>query len=683
VHFILDPERGNKKPNLCLTMGRPSFVGGFLLGAAASTALAVRFYQTQIVKKKKDEYSFHTSKTGVVQDEAGFLTDILRELWPNLKVVAENAIRDSIVPMLATMSPKIDLVTLDLGNFPIRMDNVMVQKRLETSVQFDLDLVWEGTDVTIAMKTMLGSFGISAVHLKGRMSILLKPLTNASSLVNAVQYTFINTPDLRLVFSGLAAVAEMNVLEAQIGQILRQTLEGMVVLPVRMSYKLDAATTLMDMYQPPLGFARVTLCSGRGFVVEKRTLLADDIPDVYGIIKLGSSTFQTSTVTNSLEPVWDPTLHSATVDFLLSDYDQMLEIQAWDEDNSSLDADDELGACRVTIGELLLCGGRKEMELRLDGMGTGAYVTVQCDPCPLHPGTVPKEPAPVANHKCGLLTILITKACQLPLLAKGTNSIYVEITVDGVATPFLTSAVDDSPGSDPANPQFDATFEIPVDKPMGRVTLNLKNGKTTIATSTVGLTHLPKGELVEKKPVKDSKDGYFEYAIYYRSIKTTPNKPASATAAVAVAQSTAGSLRGTATASGKHSGTAATQQSKVRISVVRGYGFKVQKLLFQRDDVPDVYCRVEFGGIADWRTKTVKDTTAPLFNESRDFLFTNANQTITIDVFDQDQSTSEDLGRARVTVGKLLFGSGHPVPVEIEINGKGSGAFLELAASMV
>ena len=97
------------------------------------------------------------------------------------------------------------------------------------------------------------------------MSIVMRPLTTDLSIVSAIQYTFINPPDLELDFTGLAQVADFAVVDKQIRSIIQEVLASMMVLPERMLYKMEPACSFLDIYRKPLGIACVKIESGRGF----------------------------------------------------------------------------------------------------------------------------------------------------------------------------------------------------------------------------------------------------------------------------------------------------------------------------------------------------------------------------------------------------------------------------------
>ena len=100
---------------------------------------------------------------------------------------------------------------------------------------------------------------------------------------------------------------------------------------------------------------------------------------------------------------------------------------------------------------------------------------------------------------------------------------------------------------------------------------------------------------------------------------------------------------------------------KVKITAVRGRGFKIQKKAFQKDNVPEVYLKVQFGSGKNqqkWQTGTVKDSAMPEWNESIQFAVNDQEGILRIEAFDEDKGVGDSndfLGSAEVTVTELLL----------------------------
>ena len=232
--------------------------------------------------------------------------------------------------------------------------------------------------------------------------------------------------------------------------------------------KLDTACNFLDIYQPPVGICRLTVLGGNGFQVEERALRENDIPDCYVTLAVGDGTYKSKTVKNSLAPIWNE-----TIDFVLCDYDQIVRLEVFDKDEGTIDSDDYLGYAESSVGGMLLHSGRRVFQIQdEDKKTTGAAVTVACELLKLTPelDSITRDAA--SPHEiCGMLTIIITQAFELPM-KKEDVSACVQVTCG--KHKFTTSTVTFYPGVDVVNPFFDAAFHLPLTADVMQ-----KNGKVS------------------------------------------------------------------------------------------------------------------------------------------------------------------------------------------------------------
>jgi len=506
---------------------------------------------------------------------------------------------------------------------------------------------------------------------------VLGPLTNELPVVSAVQYGFINPPFLSLDFTGLANLADMSVIDDKIRQAIQDVLGGMMVLPNRMLSKMDPASSFMDIYKPPVGVVRVTVEQGCGFEPTKKARIMHDVHDIYCTLQLGNENkWRTSTINNCEEPKWNE-----STDFLLFDYDQVIRVQAWDEDVGN--ADDDLGSAQVTVGEMLLAGKRMNIDLHGGGSSQkrgGAIVTLRCDVCTLTPHNLDSlDKNRDASLLSGLLTILVTRATKIPL-EKKEASCFVKVKYG--SSKFVTGTVVDAPGVDALNPIYDSVFHVPL-KPehmasKASIVLELVTGEDTVLGTTT-VTHADllqaKDKTVTEQRAMGDQGASLEFCVSLRGVE----QPVVRAGAADSVDAAAAALASTSFVTSQNA------IGRVRLTVAKGWGFEVEKKRFRRNDVPDLYCNVTFGSSPKvWKTGTVRNSTTPEWNESADYLLSDHGQMISLSLFDEDKRRDADdyLGGARITVGKLLLAGGLK-DVELEKAGKPTGLFVSLRCDMV
>ncbi|PBP16677.1 C2 (Calcium/lipid-binding, CaLB) [Diplocarpon rosae] len=103
----------------------------------------------------------------------------------------------------------------------------------------------------------------------------------------------------------------------------------------------------------------------------------------------------------------------------------------------------------------------------------------------------------------------------------------------------------------------------------------------------------------------------------------------------------------------------------IRITVEKAVGFAEEKKsatkkLFSKltRASPDTYCKIGVGAEVPWRTSTKDNTTSPVWNEVHDFIVTDLNQCITVDLQDQDVGSDDQIGLGVTTVKDILLAGG-------------------------
>lgn len=341
-------------------------------------------------------------------------------------------------------------VKLDLGNVPFHIDNVIVHDKEDDELQFDLDIVWKSNCNIQLQAALLGTFVVSELKLQGRLSVILPPILHVLPADLAAQVCFINLPWVDIYFLGLANLADLGLFKDQIRGVINKVISGILVLPNRMYFKIDAANSFLDTYKPPIGVVRLSKLRGSGF--DARGGILSDAHDVYFQIRLGDKTIRTSTKENSSDPQWDETF-----DFLCYDYDLVISFYAWDHD--TLGGDDDLGKSQISVRQVLLRGQTAELELH-EGTHTGGRIVLCCQLCPFSLSdlaSLESSTYSVENESriTGRLTVVIVGVKDIPFPKEDAKP-WVKVVYGAIE--FKTGTVEDAPAVDCLNPFFDCAF---------------------------------------------------------------------------------------------------------------------------------------------------------------------------------------------------------------------------------
>lgn len=657
---------------------------GFFWGSLLTGLVSYVYFSGQR-RPQIDEFSLALEKRqkSIRRDveSVNFLTDLVKQLWVHLSPALGDTIKTAVEPIFKDLLPgplsSLHFTKLDLGKVPMSMDNIVVQPVKDGKIQCDIDVVWDGAcDIQLAAGKI--KLGVRNVKLMGRLQLIFKPLSDVLPCIGAIQYGFINKPSLVLDFTGLGNVADLGGIDAMIRNIIKDAIGGVMVLPARLCFKMDVNCDYRDAFVAPEGVARLTAIGGRGFVVEKKTIGKDDVPDCYLKVTLGDKTWTTSVIKDDLEPKW-----LETGDFLLSDKDQIVRVEAWDEDTGTMDSDDFLGQCEFTVTELMLAGKTKEFDL-LDDNNTpvGAFVTMHCEISNFIADPRSYSMPPADNHLGGLFTVMVTKAFNLPLPKEDCES-FVKIKYG--TQELLTGIVmhlPDYPYIDAVNPVYDLSYVIPITKEMIEagipdVTFELTN--SWAKQSLLGSLTIPHQELLGAKGncIKETRaigSAQLEFQVSVQGFDEHVKFDASK---VVTAPSTTRGITATGIEDEE-------EIQQVKVTIVGGQGFKIKKKKLRKNDVPDVYINLKFGASPNvWRTPTIKDSVAPVWNESKIYTLPNDRAIINVQAMDANsRGDDSELGGFRVQVGKVLLNGGQ-MEIELEVGGKGTETYLTIACELV
>jgi Ca2+-dependent lipid-binding protein len=337
-------------------------------------------------------------------------------------------------------------------------------------------------------KADIGYQGVKHVKLRGRLSVLLGPLTNIIPLIGAAQIAFINPPHLELDFTGAANVADFSAIDGAVRGVILSIINSMATLPNRFLVTLDAKNDYFKTYLPPIGVMRITVEKASGFAEESTgkakklfAKLTRAAPDCYAKVELGAEPmWQTTTKDNTTNPSWNE-----THDFVVSDFFQCIKVHVFDKD---VNGDDEVGLGVTTVEEILRNGGRQELALEAKGESSGGKVLIAAEYFKLEAdGGKSFSSSSHSSDGCmsGIASVLIAGAYGIQGQREQLKP-SVKVTWGSEHT-FQTAIQTDAPGTDINNPSWNQNFRIPITAKSGSQSFHiaLLNGEQEIGAVDV------------------------------------------------------------------------------------------------------------------------------------------------------------------------------------------------------
>jgi Ca2+-dependent lipid-binding protein len=253
----------------------------------------------------------------------------------------------------------------------------------------------------------------------------------------------------------------LGIISGTVRKTILGIIGGMAILPNRFLVKLDNSSDWFKTYQPHMGVVRLTIERAVGISGPKKSgakrLLAKivkDVPDCYCSVTVGAEEmWRTSTKKNDHDPEWNE-----THDFLVSDFDQNIHLDVNDDD---MGGDDDIGEGLISIKDILLGGGSKDIALLHKGEHSGAHLTVHAKFFHLvsDAAALSASDSQGEGQFCGLATILVASALGLQGQRDELNP---SVKVTWGAKEFRTAIKTYTPGTDIFNPSFDQAFRIPI-----------------------------------------------------------------------------------------------------------------------------------------------------------------------------------------------------------------------------
>eukprot|EP00873_Tetraselmis_striata_P017521 jgi/Tetstr1/437785/TSEL_026439.t1 len=289
----------------------------------------------------------------LVHHGVNWLNSLLASIWPNIAVHLGDLLRRTVNDVVSHFKPSfvssLEIVACDLGNLPIDVRRMRMERSDRSEINFDAAIVWDGqVAIDLVVEVSGARFFTQIRHLRfrGDFNVRAAPLVPVFPGFAGIAVSLIKPPELDFK----VAVKQVYTPEAIVLWLKRFIVETVndlllwpnrIVLPVLDERHPSVGPYMGALLARPCGVLRVQVVAAQG--LEKMDMNGSD---PYVLIDTSRSEFRvTKTISRSQSPVWDETCFLRV--FELS---RALHVEVWDEDSTS--ADDLLGRCCVHIAAL-------------------------------------------------------------------------------------------------------------------------------------------------------------------------------------------------------------------------------------------------------------------------------------------------------------------------------------------
>eukprot|EP00927_Polykrikos_kofoidii_P009812 TRINITY_DN14111_c0_g1_i2.p1 TRINITY_DN14111_c0_g1~~TRINITY_DN14111_c0_g1_i2.p1 ORF type:complete len:818 (+),score=105.14 TRINITY_DN14111_c0_g1_i2:184-2637(+) len=277
------------------------------------------------------------------------------------------------------------LVTFDPGSKPPKFSHLRTHQRPQdgdTALQIDVDIHFQSGPEFTVRTVVKGTgpmylpldavpFGISAIELEGRLSLVMSPLMDDLPCIGVQELYFSDAPRIRVELGGLPAEASKLVGPCFGGfavHFIEKTLNDTVVLPHRLVHAMRkdlSLETLTNAKSPlPLGVLEIEIFEAKGLIASDIALVGESTSDPFVRVQVGNRAIRTSTAPRTTNPTWKD-----GPDYLLvSSMQQHVRIVVFD--NDVVKSDDVIGLVPpISVfwlcHEIEKCRGKEEFWLDL------------------------------------------------------------------------------------------------------------------------------------------------------------------------------------------------------------------------------------------------------------------------------------------------------------------------------
>uniref|UniRef100_H3BEH2 Extended synaptotagmin 1 n=1 Tax=Latimeria chalumnae TaxID=7897 RepID=H3BEH2_LATCH len=275
-------------------------------------------------------------------EKVEWLNKIITQMWPFIGKYLEKLLMETIAPTIRASNNHLQtffFTKVQLGEKPLKVVGVKAHTEMDKrQIILDLHLSFVGdTEINVEIKRYFCKAGVKGIQLHGMLRVILEPLIGDMPLVGAVTIFFIRRPVLDINWTGVTNLLDIPGLNAFTDTKIMDTIAAFLVLPNRLTIPLVENLHVSQLRSPlPRGIIRIYLIEAENLESKDSYGIFKGKSDPYAILRVGTQTFTSKTIEESLNPKWNELYEI----FVHEVPGQELEIEIFDKDP---DSDDFLG----------------------------------------------------------------------------------------------------------------------------------------------------------------------------------------------------------------------------------------------------------------------------------------------------------------------------------------------------
>ncbi|KRY89878.1 Protein CLEC16A [Trichinella pseudospiralis] len=266
-----------------------------------------------------------------------WINRVIAQTWPGIANFAKDFLKENIEPQIKDNLPSVFrsfcFESIDIGDIPVRVGGIKVYADNvgRDRIVMDMDVAYAG-DCSLSVRVGCFRAGVEQLQFQGKLRCILRPLISKPPWFGGFVIFFLNEPAFDFDLTGAGELVEMPGLMKAMRSVISSQLANICVLPNEIVIPVVPETEMCDLnMSEPQGVVRVGIIAATN--LENKDSFLKGKSDPYVRITVGGQIYQTKTVENNLNPVWNEEF-DAIVDQADGQY---LGIELYDEDPGSRD----------------------------------------------------------------------------------------------------------------------------------------------------------------------------------------------------------------------------------------------------------------------------------------------------------------------------------------------------------